>query len=139
MSDPDLDEGGLFALTDPVGVARLFSRALMTDDIAAVMVLEQLVAPETRDQWGDFTEVARSWREAGFFGINTGVTYARGDRTVAYVPMLDKEDMDPSREAGPAIVLGVINLVWREDLNRWAVFALAEMMPPEKAPRGPRQ
>jgi hypothetical protein len=135
MSD-ELEEGGIYDLRDPLGVARLFAHLLASWD-GATALLEYVIAPETRSGWGDLTDVAAHWRSAGFAGIHTTVTYAHGDRTVAYVPMLDADDIGQEREDGPAIVLGVINLVWREDLDRWMVFALAEMLPPERAPRGP--
>lgn len=121
-------------LDDPVEVARLFTAGLLTP-VEALPLLEFLVAPETREKWGDFTPTSESIKSEGFAGIWAKETYALGDRTVAYVPLLSSSDMGKV-ESGPAIVLANLSLVWREDLDRWIVFALGESAPPEVAPRG---
>jgi hypothetical protein len=50
LLDEDLD--------DPVEVARLFMAGLLTP-VEALSLLEFLVAPETREQWGDFAPTGR--------------------------------------------------------------------------------
>ncbi len=122
-------------LEDPVDVARLFCSALL-DPVTNLDVLEMIVAPETRAIWGDFVPTADTVKAEGFEGIWNEETRAHGDRTIAYVPLLSKDDMGKT-EAGFQIVLGVLSLVWREDLGRWAVFALGEPALPETAPRQP--
>ena len=123
-------------LTDPVATARLFYAALLGDPPRAD-VLEQLVAPETAHRWGDFTSIAQAAREVGAAGVWNAADYATGDRTVAYVALIDQATIDDPPPSGPAIVPCVLSVVWREEFDQWVVFGLGEPQPPEAAPREP--
>jgi len=119
---------------NPVSMAQLFVSALVSlDDYP--LAPGQLVHPHTVPAWGDFAEMARSFKEIPDAGIGSTPNFPDGWSTVAYVKILSHVTETFVVETEQLImVAGVFTMVRWPSQGRWVVFGFGDPVAPELIP-----
>jgi hypothetical protein len=102
-------------LHHPLTVALEFARELAEEEDNAEW-LAQLVTPESRESWGDFTSAKRAYRLINQPGFGSRVNRPKGASDVGYFKILSgvAEGFDVN-QAGETMVPAMITLVWRPE------------------------
>lgn len=120
------------AVEHPSRVAKAFNDLFHQDELL-VPVLEMFVTPETRGDWGDFSEGRRFFLDKAI-AISTRTLRPKEANDVAYVKLVPDNGaylVEQPRQD----MIGYITFVWRPELNGWRIHSIGQPAPPERLPR----
>lgn len=131
--DEALRDAGPASEDNPVAVGAAFLSAVTEADGPHLNFLRGLVTPESRDAWGDFSEVAEGLSGCG---ITSRVESVPDDPDVVYV----KYVTDPgvalvTLEETAILVRALGTLVRRPSCGGWRVHGVGERLEPHRVPR----
>lgn len=130
-----------FDPTDPYAVAVLFLQCL-EDHHQYLNALENLITPESRNAWGDFSEAAAILASIEDYAVGSKPEPAFGDPHVCYANVLRGVTTSfEVIEEQLIMAAAAITLVWRPELlGMWRVHAFgAGTVPPDLVPHSPRE
>lgn len=116
----------------PARVVRAFQVLAMVDDYS-IEELTQLVTPESRGCWGDFSTEHQYFADQAF-AISVGAYRHVGAEDVAYVT-LSPDTGEYYQEGGLTGEVAHVTLVWRPELGGWRIDQLGYPAPPPYVPR----
>ena len=121
-------------LTYPATVAGMFFSALQDREVH-LDALGNIVTPESRRAWGDFSQVAQLFGGYADPGTEVRGFLAEGAPDVAYVGIIEGV-ADPDISADDVVVpVGVFTLVWRPEAGMWLIHSFGDPIPAEFLPR----
>lgn len=123
------------SVQDPVSVGILFCNAL--DDYQNYQTaLRYLVTPESLQDWGDFSEVAKHLQSIEDRGTGSVANEAVGDPDVRYVKIMRGVSQNYQvLDAQPINLASIITVVWRKEYDRWMVHGMGpDYFLPEEVP-----
>ncbi|GAA0426541.1 hypothetical protein [Leifsonia naganoensis] len=118
-------------MESPVTVARLFMLGLEDVDENAV-ALGQLVAPQTRSAWGDFTDAKAYLDAIPDPGISTTPILPAGYPDVAYVKIFNNVGSGFIVEQEQMVIIpAVVTLCRSNDGTGWYVYRMGDQPAPD--------
>jgi hypothetical protein len=122
-------------LEHPVTAARAFLVAL-DDPARFASALSEMVTPESRRLWGDFSAGTKWLERLGSFGIGSVARYEDGAPDVRYIKIasgITEGRTVPNRSEVDAAAF--VTMVWRPEFGSWLVHAVGDVIRPEALPR----
>lgn len=109
--------------SNPMSTVTTFLWAI-GDPVANIDALRELVAPYTRDAWGDFTKVKEAYDAIEEPGLASRANVAPGYPGVAYAKILPRvsEGFIVSKEQAVETAM-IITLTYSESRERWLVYS----------------
>lgn len=109
----------------------------LDDHVAHFELLSAWVTPESLEQWGDFSEAAKSLHGEPLNVLGT-IRQFEDAQDVAYVWLIRADpDSRPRMTSGPERVniFAVFTWVWRPELGGWRLHATGKQLDPDRLPR----
>src|SRR3954447_19503680 len=109
---------------DPLTTSLAFLNALQHLGEGGETLLERIVTPESRADWGDFQDTAADLERLGQWGVGSQPKRAVSAIDVAYTALLPEVPNTPRSTTDPrAPTVAVITSVWRPERGLWMVHA----------------
>lgn len=128
---------------DPAASTGLMFCNALAERKTYLNALNNLVTPESREAWGDFSEAADFLDSVSDAGFGTKADRAFGDNKVAYFKILSNIPTSIRViDEQPVLIRAVLTLVYRHNVpvynggSGWLVHGLGQMIRPEELPHG---
>lgn len=118
--------------SSPFSTASLFLTALQ-DPIENAVALGGLIAPSTRDAWGDFIELKFFLDSIEDLGMSSSPVFPSGNPGVAYVKLLrGVSESFVVTDEQLVMVPAVITLSFSQSRGMWLVYGVEDWISPER-------